>query len=294
MVPVIVFAFNRLKVLKDLIDSLQKNPEAADSELYVFVDGPRNEKDREKVERVRAYVDEIEGFKNVYRSYSEVNKGLGNSIIDGVSEVIARHGSAIVLEDDLLLTENYLKFMNDALIHYKNQPRVFSICGCSLKIDVPEGYEYDTYFSTRNNSTGWGTWKDRWESVDWELADWQLCRKNARAFNRWAGSDCFTMLENWHEGRNKSWAIRFCYAQFVQSRLSVFPILSKVDNQGFDGSGTNSRRYSRFRYDIDEIHKMTFCFSDNVGVDSHIQRRLMRYHSIPLRLWSRIMYIIKG
>lgn len=294
MVPIIVFAFNRPNVLKDLIESLLMNPEAADSDLFVFVDGPRNEKDVLMVEHVKSYVEQIHGFKNIYRTYSEVNKGLGNSIISGVSQVIDKYSSVIVLEDDLILTENYLRFMNDALNHYKNEARVFSVCGCSFKIKTPKEYGYDTYFSTRNNSTGWGTWKDRWLSVDWELNDWQSCKKNARAFNMWAGSDCFSMLNNWRKGRNKSWAIRFCYSQFIQSRLSVFPVTSKVDNQGFDGSGTNSRRYNRYRYDIDTSHKYLFAFSDNVEVNNYIQKQILRYHSIRLRLWSRFMYLIKG
>ena len=294
MVPIIVFAFNRPNVLKDLIDSLLINPEAVDSDLFVFVDGPRNDNDVMMVDLVRAYVDQIQGFKNVYRTYSDVNKGLGNSIISGVSEVIEKYGSVIVLEDDLVVTDNYLKFMNDALNHYKDENSVFSICGCSFKISIPKGYRYDTYFSTRNNSTGWGTWKDRWVSVDWELNDWPSCKKSARAFNLWAGSDCFSMLDNWRKGRNKSWAIRFCYSQFLQSKLSVFPVTSKVDNQGFDGSGTNSRRYNRYRYDIDTSHKSIFAFVDKVEVNRYIQKQIMRYHSLPLRLWSRIMYFIKG
>ena len=44
--PIVVFAFNRLESLKTCIASLLHNKEAAESDLIVFVDGPRaNKKD---------------------------------------------------------------------------------------------------------------------------------------------------------------------------------------------------------------------------------------------------------
>ena len=39
--PIIIFAFNRLETLKRCVTSLQKNTEAKDSDLFVFVDGVR-------------------------------------------------------------------------------------------------------------------------------------------------------------------------------------------------------------------------------------------------------------
>lgn len=39
--PIVVFAFNRLDVLKACIDSLLSNSEVSESDLIVYVDGPR-------------------------------------------------------------------------------------------------------------------------------------------------------------------------------------------------------------------------------------------------------------
>ena len=290
--PIVIFAFNRAKLLADLVDSLKKCRESAESDLYIFVDGPRSSTEETLVQEVRNVAKGVTGFRSVTYHFSEANKGLGTSIISGVSEVMKKYGRAIVLEDDLLLTPNYLSYMNQALEYYADKKDVFSICGCSLQVEPPKDYIYDVYFETRNNSTGWATWIDRWESVDWELKDWSVCEKNSRDFCKWAGSDCFLMLKNWKLGKNKSWAIRFCYAQFFQKRLSVFPILSKVDNQGFDGSGTNSKRYNRFKYEIDKTYYNQFRFASDVQLNDKIHRQIMRYHSIPLRIWSRLMYLI--
>ena len=291
LAPIIIFAFNRAGFLEDLISSLKQCEESSQSDLYIFVDGPRSSKESAAVQKVRDIASHTSGFRSVVCEFSDVNKGLGPSIISGVTKVLEKHGRAIVLEDDLKLTPNFLSFMNQSLDFYSNNEKVFSVCGCSLSVVKPSNYIYDTYFETRHNSTGWGTWLDRWQTIDWELKEWSGCKKNKRAFCKSSGSDCYLMLRNWKIGKNKSWAIRFCYAQFVQGRLSVFPFTSKVDNQGFDGSGTNSKRYNRFKYDIDITPTTSFVFSPNVKIENKIHKQILHYHSIPLRIWSRLMYL---
>lgn len=227
MAPVIIFAFNRLDALINVITSLLLNEEAQESDLFVFVDGAREGKvgERELVCSVCRYIENIVGFKSVNYTFSETNKGLGNSVIKGVTEVINRYGKAIVLEDDLILAPNFLFFMNQGLDKYKEEKSVFSICGYSNKVKVPKDYSYDTYFCTRSSSWGWATWADRWNSVDWELENFDKYHILKKEFNRWGGSDCWKMLNDWKCGRNKSWAIRFCFAQFLQKKVSLFPLL---------------------------------------------------------------------
>lgn len=292
--PIIVFAFNRLDSLKQTVDSLLHNSEATDSELYVFVDGPRSDKvgEYDKVRAVQEYVKTITGFKSVTWKFAEVNKGLGASVIAGVSEVIDLHHRAIVLEDDLLFSENFLSFMNQGLSRYENEKIVFSICGYTNTVKRPKEYEADSYFCTRSSSWGWATWKDRWDSVDWELNNWDLLRVNRTAFNKWGGSDCWKMLNDWHDGKNKSWAIRFCFAQFLQDKLSLFPMVSKVKNDGFDGQGTNCKKWSRFRCKFDTAASKVFCFPANLVCNEEVCKSALSYHSMAKRILSKFMYLI--
>jgi hypothetical protein len=294
--PIIVFAFNRLDSLKKTIASLLNNEEAKDSDLFVFVDGARSEKKDEldAVKKVQDFVRTIKGFGNLNYEFSSQNKGLGPSIISGVTKVVNQYGKAIVLEDDLILSKNFLKFMNEGLNLYEDEKKVFSICGYSNRVKKPSGYVYDTYFCTRSSSWGWATWKDRWNSVDWKLENWENYKKYKNRFNKWGGSDCFKMLNDWRIGKNKSWAIRFCFAEFLQDKVSLFPLVSKVKNDGFDGSGTNCKKYSRFKFDFDDDNCVRFSFPQDVGVNKELYKSAMRYHSISIRLWSKVMYFLKG
>lgn len=292
--PIILFAFNRLEPLKNTVASLLENDEAKECLLYVFVDGARqqNEGEVQKVKQVQEFVKSIKGFKNLHYQFSNENKGLGPSIISGVTEIINKYGKAIVLEDDLVFTENFLQFMNQGLARYEKEDKVFSICGYTNRVTRPIGYSADSYFCARSSSWGWATWADRWNSVNWELKDWNSCIQYSRAFNKWGGSDCWHMLNDWHKGKNKSWAIRFCFAQFLQDKISLFPMKSLVQNDGFDGKGTNCKKWSRFKCELDKDSKLVFEWPSTLQVNKELRKQAIHYHSLYLRIWSKIMYII--
>ncbi len=169
MYPIIIFAFNRPDSLKATVEFLKINPEALESDLFIYVDGARDNKrgEKEKVLEVREFCKSIKGFKSITCNFSDSNKGLGPSIISGVSEVINKYGAAIIIEDDLLVQPNFLKFINKGLEEYRSYNEIWSICGYTNKIKVPSNYEYDAYFCPRSSSWGWATWADRWNSVDW-------------------------------------------------------------------------------------------------------------------------------
>lgn len=290
--PIVLFAFNRLEPLKACVASLLRNTEAADSDLVVFVDGPRYNRmgEAEKVGNVRTFVSSIKGFKSLETHFSDINRGLGPSLIAGITQVMNRYGRAIIVEDDLNCSSNFLSFLNQGLDYYKDKKQVFSISGETLKVKVPSDYIYDNYFAPRAGCWGWATWKDRWDTVDWTLSDWDSVMRNRYKFNKWGGSDCYGMLKGWHEGKNKSWAIRFTYSQFLQGATSVFPIISKVSNEGFVDDGTNCKpiRFNRFSMVGDKSGNKIFRFSDEIKED----HRIVKQRLFPSRLYVRIFYKI--
>lgn len=289
--PIVLFAFNRLEPLKRCVASLIENIEAAKSDLIVYVDGPRfnREGETEMVKSVREYVKSINGFKTIETHFSEDNKGLGVSVIAGVTDVINKYGKAIVVEDDLIVSRNFLAYMNRGIDQYEHNNEVWSICGFGLKVKTSKNYNYDAYFCPRSSSWGWATWKDRWNACDWELREWSMVECNAKAFNHWGGSDCFGMLRGWKEGRNQSWAIRFCYNQFVHNGLSLFPTVSKIYNAGFDGNGTNCKHFNRYKFIFDTTTGITFKFPNDIVVKRKMSRQFLGYYSIPIRIYSRLM-----
>lgn len=284
--PIVIFGFNRPDSMQRLVDSILTNESCDDRKIYAFVDGARCDNERVRVNEVAAIARSM--TPDVVQA--PANKGLARSIIDGVTDIMNRHGRAIVLEDDLVLMPGALKYLDEALDKYESDQRIFSVCAYGLKIKRPQDYRGDVYMSLRSSSWGWATWKDRWDSVDWEVKDFaQLVasKKLQRAFNR-GGSDMYGMLRDFMEGRNNSWAIRFCYSQHKQGKYSVHPFRSLVTNEGFGVEATNCRqKYSRFKIDMDSSGE-SLVLPDSLEPNESIFKANAKYHSFPIRLYSFI------
>lgn len=296
MKPVVIFTFNRVGNLELLISSLLVNADASETDLFIHVDGPRTVNDIYDVQSVRNYVLSIKGFKSVNYIFQDKNKGLANSIIDYLDLLFVEFESLIVLEDDLLVSGNFLSYMNVMLTEYNRCDKIFSICAYSNKISRPTNYTYDIYYGPRSSSWGWGTWRDRWLSVDWSVTNIEkqinsLDFKNK--FNAWGGSDMYDLLMACKQGRNSSWAIRFCLSQYLQDKISVFPCKSKILNNGFSASGTHCKGYSRFTPEFDREGLNSFSLPLTVAPLSQIVNSTLKYHSVLFRIKSKIMNIIR-
>lgn len=248
LAPIIVFSYNRPDHLDLTLDALSRNELADQSTLYIYCDGPKDgasEEMHQKIADVRLVARKRQWCKEVHIVEAEKNKGLANSIIGGVTDVINKHGKVFVLEDDLVSSPHMLKFVNKALDFYEDYAGVYSISVNRpplSKMQIPEDYPYDVFACLRSYSTGWGTWKDRWNKVDWSMDAFDRCKKNPdmlRALCR-LGDDFPPMMQMQEDGKIDSWAVRFGFAHFKHHAVAILPCRSYVTNIGFDGTGTHS------------------------------------------------------
>ncbi|ESQ17126.1 MAG: sugar transferase [Thiohalocapsa sp. PB-PSB1] len=295
--PIVLLVYRRLEHTARTLATLRANALASDSHLYIFADGARGTGDQNAVAAVRGLVRAATGFGAVCVTERPVNIGLANNVIDAVATVIRRHGRAIVVEDDLLLSSHFLSFMNRALAVYRDQPRVFSITGYGYPpgvLSVPSDYAHAVYLGHRGGSLGWATWQDRWERVDWAVEDFEQFERDLparRAFNR-GGADLTPMLRAQMRGDIDSWAIRWAYARFRCNGYALVPIRSYVDTSGNDGSGTHGRsRYVRQRIDL-ECAEPNPVLPRELMPDARIIAAVRRIHAPSLR--ARLSQLGKG
>lgn len=271
-----LFGYNRPDHFRQTVQQLLQCPEAAHSELYVFVDGPRTPADAAAVAAVQHEARHIGGFRQVYHSFSEKNRGLAAAVIAGVSQVISRAGRVIVMEDDLTCSADFLTFMNEALDFYENDPRVFSVSGYLYPIAIPADYPHEVLLVARGSSLGWGTWADRWQKVDWEITDYEVFMQDAaaqRAFTQ-AGEDLLPMLQRYRQGKISSWAIRWSYAHLRHQAYNLHARHSKIGNIGGDGSGTHAVQRGMAAVQPAEGR---IALTAAVQPDAGIHRRLRQY-----------------
>lgn len=237
--PILLFVYNRPEHVRQCIASLQANELAAQSPLFIYSDAAKTPESREDVEQTRQFIRTIQGFKEVTIIEREQNWGLARSIIDGVTTQVNRFGRVIVMEDDLIAAPYFLQFMNDALETYKDEPRVGHIQGCDFTQDASLP---DTFLIKWTGSWGWATWDRAWKLFNpngKELLR-QLEERNLTRRFDFNGTYGYTrMLRRQIEGKNNSWAIRWNASLFLADILSLNAGRSLIQNNGFDGSGTN-------------------------------------------------------
>jgi hypothetical protein len=275
--PVVLFAYDRLGHAQQTLDALAANDGASESDLFVYSDGPRTADRADAVAAVREHLRSLTGFRSVTLVERETNMGLANSVIAGVTEVLTRSPSVVVMEDDLLTTRNFLAFVNAALVTYEGRPDIFSVTGYNYPLEIPATYREDAYLSYRSSSWGWGTWRDRWSQVDWSVSDYAEFARDARAQERFrrGGDDLQQMLEMQMSGELDSWSIRFDYAHCKHDAFCVHPVVSKVQNIGFDGSGVHCGESDDYHVELDPGDR-PFRLNPELAVDPSVLRAFDR------------------
>jgi hypothetical protein len=243
--PIALFVYRRPDHLVRTVDALRANAEADQSELFIFSDAAKNEATAADVTEVRRLLPTVTGFKTIDVVRRDRNFGLASNITAGVSAVLECHDSVIVLEDDLVVSPFFLRFMNAALSQYRDEPRVGSISGYCYPLDRPVG---ETFFIRGADCWGWATWRDRWRVYNpdgRELLAQLRSRVLTDAFD-FGGAMGFTrMLEEQIAGKNDSWAVRWHASCFLRDLLILYPGRSLAVNIGHDGTGTHSTGPSR-------------------------------------------------
>lgn len=268
--PVVLFVYRRVEHTKNTLDSLKMNVGASETELFIFSDGSKNESDKAEIVTIRCLIREYNKFfKSVHIVEREKNIGLAENIIDGVIFVINKYEKAIIIEDDIVTSRFFLKFMNDALNKYKDNKNVWHITGWNYPIGPFIGDDmHDAFLWRTMNCWGWATWKDRWKHFEKNppqlINSWD--KKQIYEFNLNGSYDFWEQVKRNQSGSLNTWAI-FWYCTIAQNNgLCLNPKQTLVRNIGNDGSGENCGRDSKYNGDFSPIE--AFSLPDNIKENS--------------------------
>lgn len=282
--PIVMFVYNRADHFEKTVTALAKCPEAKQSELYIFSDGAKNSTAEDKVNSVRELAHVIQKqdyFKQITISESESNKGLANSVIAGVTEIINQYGKVIVLEDDCVPSPHFLHFMNTCLDAFEDNNHIGAIAGYAPPIAFPEDYTKDLFTAYRSCSWGWATWSDRWTDVDWKLdsfSDLYTDKELLRKLNS-NGTDRFIRLYRQTKANKNSWSVKFGYHLVRKDMLTVYPRYSYIDNIGCDSSGVHSQAGDDEKTRVDLSKAIENPVIEYVEPDERIQNRMKKFYS---------------
>lgn len=284
LAPIVLFVYNRPHHTKEVIDSLLKNPLSKESELFIFSDFQKSPADEAKVNECRKYIQEIAsshigGFKKVHIIFRERNFGLADSIIDGISKVINEYGKVIVLEDDIVVSEVFLDYMNASLDRYETQEKVWAISAWNYPIEQ-DGLG-DSFFWRIPHCWGWATWKSRWQYYkrDIKWIEENFTKEDIKVISLDGYSPYWEHFVANQKGIIKTWAIFNYLMSHKHNALTLMPSLSYIRQIGFDGSGTNCD-------DDDSLNSKTINtkfpinFPDKIKESSLALSRIQNFHRL--------------
>ena len=284
--PIALFVYNRLGNTQLCVKSLAANPLAKQSALYIFSDGPKPGQEF-AVAQVREYLKNIKGFASVSIYQNNGNMGCAASVIAGVTQVFRTYETVIVVEDDLVMSADFLDYMNAALRYFGGlHQHVWSISGWGMDLSCDD--LADAWLSRRGSSWGWATWRKNWNQVDWNVTDYPLSRMARKKFNR-CGADMAHLLDLQMRHKIDSWSIRFDYAQHKAGMKTVYPRVSKVLNLGM--SGTHQHGDPGYPVTLDVSGKTEFKFHSSR--DAYLDRQFLKYFGWKHKLKNRLRRYVK-
>ena len=255
LAPIVIFSYDRPKHLQQTLDALAKNELAFQSDLFIFCDGAKDSAPAEQLARIaenRKVAHAAQGFKSVTVIEREKNIGLKANIVGAVTEIVNKYGRIITLEDDIVTSKGFLRFMNEALEMYKDDERVMHISGYMWphRWPLPETFFYEIPYP----GGGWATWARAWQYYNDDAA--KLYHKWE---NRWdefnkVGDHLQRQLYNNYKGTLNTWFIKWHAVLLEREGLTLYPGNSLTNNIGFDELASNC--YVTNKFDVVPIESV--------------------------------------
>jgi glycosyltransferase involved in cell wall biosynthesis len=299
--PVVLFVYNRPLTLRKTLESLAANDLSMQTELFVFSDGPKENADEEaigNIRQVRDLVRERNWCGKVTLIESEKNKGLAASIIEGVTRIVTEYSRIIVVEDDVILSRYFLRFMNDALEQFKDDDKVQSIGSWNYFCDpaLLEG----NFFYRFPDSIAWATFDRAWKLFEKDSVRALNIIQDAGKLARFDGELNYpyfsNMLKLQAEGKISSWAIRWTATGIIHDMLSFFPRQTLSVHIGFGDDATHERMedynsalvLAEVRQEVKKIR-----VEENITAIAQ-WRKFVNKHFVPkTTMWMRFKRVVR-
>lgn len=248
LAPIIVFSYNRPDHLRQTLEALTQNDLARDSVLYIYCDGAKpgaSEGQCFQIQKNREVAHSATGFKEVHVIEREHNIGLKDNIVGAVSEIIKQYGRVITLEDDVVSSPGFLRFMNEALECYADDHRVMHVSGYMYphKRRLPETFFYYVPYP----GGGWATWQRAWSYYCDDTEElMEYWKDKWHVFDVFGGDYLSRQLKMNHEGTMKTWFVKWYAVMRKMDALTLYPGQSLTNNIGFDELATNCKVTTKF------------------------------------------------
>ncbi len=199
---------------------------------------------------MRLIAHSAEGFKEVHVIERDRNYGLASNIVDAVTQVVNKYGRVITLEDDVVTSPGFLRYMNEALDVYQDEEKVMHVSGYMYphKGHLPETF----FFPVPYPGGGWATWARAWKYYDDDTkAVYDQWKDHWDVFDVLGGDYLSKQLIANYNGTLRTWFVKWHAAMMSRGAQTLYPHQSLTNNIGFDNQATNCTTTTKF--DVEEL-----------------------------------------
>ena len=249
-----IFGYNRPDHLRKCLEAVSRNKPI---DTIIYLDGGYTE------DVMNVATDFIWNVDYAVVNDSFEHLGCAENIYRGIDRILKTYDSIIILEDDIIVSDNFIEYMLKGLEFYKDKQDIGSLTGYTLIKNK------EIYASKRGCAWGWATWKDRWESFN----------RNIEPLDNW-GDDILPILDRALKGTVDTWDAQFSLYHLVNNLKCIHPPESLVKNIGCDGSGTHfTKGLSKFDTDINNVEPL---FKYPVEIDEGIRKQFCKINDLSL------------
>lgn len=251
--PVLITTLNRYEHFVRCIESLRNNTWSKYTDIYIGLDYPKNQSHWNGYENICKYLEgEFTEFKSFNIIKRNENYGSSRNMLEMRENIFKNYDRMIRTDDDAEFSPNFLEYMNKCLEYYENDEDVIAVTGYSYPINwiVDNG---SNVFKQNAIFHMWGTgmWRHKYRKLQQDFENAYL-RKNFERYLKNIKSNTlidarFVDFVNgvlcWSEGNliDSISDISLSIYLGLENKSIIMPTISKVRNNGFDGSGENCK-----------------------------------------------------
>jgi hypothetical protein len=290
--PVLLITYSRPNNINYLLKALIQ---FGIRDIYISVDGPRNDKDKVNQRLIENVIKEHSKDPGIQITVlrQEINLGAAAGVLSAVDWFFSQVQMGVVLEDDLKISQDFLGFAEVALKKFQNDERVWMISGTQHFPNPVDGRS--TIWANYPMVWGWASWAGKWKSMRSALLEKKSLRMRHLLDIRyifWAIGANRALA-----GKVDAWDTPLALEFSTQKKLCLLPPVNLISNFGNDEMATNTRHSTRVMNEVIsplDTDTLLFEIPDELTIKSYnlllerhifkIKKRhiLLPYHSFLL------------
>ena len=194
-IPIIYFVYNRPDLTKISFNFIKfVKPKV----LFLISDGPKNITDFQNIKQVRSIISNINWDCKVYKRLRKKNFGNKKSVEDGVGWLFSKYDKMIYMEDDTLISKDFIRFAEENLERYEKNNNI-SIISAQFEFSKYIKKKSSYFFSPLLRLQGFATWKRVWKLYEKDISKiwYDNIFKTIKKFNNFLHYIYFSLIFNW-------------------------------------------------------------------------------------------------